>query len=881
MPIDLNALLPTLIEETFENLDDIDESLLTLDIHQPDHEKINNILRALHTIKGNSNIFHLTSLGALMHTIENLMSEFQKGTIEFDKNQIELILQSSDSIRKTLKNLKTTNTLEDKEISQLDNKFKEFLNNSEVSDLKESSNFKPSLISNQNQSVQNLDETNLHKNIIPQSTYAFQIHLQVEPNIFKCNLKPEYLFDFLKESGKFEIKLDNSLLPNLDELDPMECYCIWDINLITHLEKKEVIDVLSWVFNDKNIIITNITDEDKNHLIQNGITNKAQLSSQPGLTDKEARPQAKPEKKDEASQLTTIRVSSEKIDILMGNASELLIIESILKENLKNHDVKFYSSIIEQFELFEKNLKQLQENVLTIRMVPIAFAINRFPRMVFEISNKLNKEVDFVIKGSETEIDKAMIEKIVDPLLHLIRNAIDHGIEPQEIRKKLGKPSVGHLEFESYHESDNIVIELKDDGAGIDPELIKYAAIERGLLKKNSYIPQSELLQIIFKPGFTTKKTATDLSGRGVGLNVVEKNIRELGGSITVHSEVKKGTTFIIKLPLTLAIIDAQILQLGNELILLPIVSIVEMSLINLALFKKESTGFFYNFHETWIPLLNLNIIFQNEKSKNLNEMFVIIIQKNEKVFGILCDDILAQQPVVILTLEENFIKVPTIAAATIMGDGSIKLILDVLDLCNLAFNPTTMPTLSTQHFFYHQLGSASRFSSKNSNKHHKKANQSQDTTANEYLCFILNNKQFGINMRAVREISLIKTITYLPFSPHYLLGVLNFRSSIIPVVDLRLFFNMETNSQPATSILIVVQISNNFNKTIGLIVDSIYEIRDINNHDICDVPSAGYLLYKNYIKGLVYIKNRLITLLDINRILSSNSTSNTTQLEK
>ena len=324
---------------------------------------------------------------------------------------------------------------------------------------------------------------------------------------------------------------------------------------------------------------------------------------------------------------------------------------------------------------------------MKIRMLPISFAFNRFPRMIRDLSVKIGKKVDLQINGENTELDKTVMEKIGDPLVHLVRNAIDHGIEPLEERIAAGKPETGTIKLDAYHKGGNIVIEIEDDGKGIDPEVIAKKAIEKGVISDTSGMTDSQIYELIFEPGFSTAAEISDISGRGVGMDVVRKNIKALGGRIDILSEKGKGSTFRVHLPLTLAILDGQLIRVGKEVYIIPLLAIVESLEIKPELVNYVSGNTaVYRLRDDNVPIIPIykEFAIQSDNTELDNALLVVVEGDGYKV-GLLVDDLLAQQQVVIKSLETNYKQVNGISGATILGDGSVALILDVPGLINMA----------------------------------------------------------------------------------------------------------------------------------------------------------------------------------------------------
>ena len=376
----------------------------------------------------------------------------------------------------------------------------------------------------------------------------------------------------------------------------------------------------------------------------------------------------------------SIRVSVEKIDELMNTVGELVITQAMLSQlgaALEGPNAEKLRAGLAQLE---RNTRELQESVMRVRMLPISFVFSRFPRMVRDIAQRLGKQIDLKLTGEQTELDKTVLEKIGDPLVHLVRNSIDHGIEMPEARVAAGKPAAGTVHLDACHRGGNIAVEVSDDGGGLDKDRILAKARSRGLVGQNDVLTDDQIHDLIFLPGFSTAEKTTDLSGRGVGMDVVRRNVKELGGKIELRSERGKGSRFIITLPLTLAIVDGQSVAVGAETYIIPLISIVEsMRLKETGISRLSGHNEVFSFRGDYLPIIRLHELFGVQpRTRALHEGLVVIAEGDGRRVGLFVDDLLGQQQVVIKSLEANYGHVEGVSGATILGDGSVALILDV-----------------------------------------------------------------------------------------------------------------------------------------------------------------------------------------------------------
>ncbi|MGH8268679.1 MAG: chemotaxis protein CheA, partial [Steroidobacteraceae bacterium] len=383
----------------------------------------------------------------------------------------------------------------------------------------------------------------------------------------------------------------------------------------------------------------------------------------------------------------SIRVSVEKIDELMNTVGELVITQAMLSQLGSYFDGPEAEKLRAGLGQLERNVRELQESVMRVRMLPISFVFSRFPRMVRDLAQRLGKQIELKLTGEQTELDKTVLEKIGDPLVHLVRNCIDHGIESPGARTAAGKPAEGTVHLDACHRGGNIAVEVSDNGGGLDKDRILAKARARGLVGPNDSLSDAEIHELIFVPGFSTAEKTTDLSGRGVGMDVVRRNVKELGGKIEVRSEAGRGSRFTITLPLTLAIVDGQSVAVGTETYIVPLVSIVEsMQLKATGVTRLSGHSEVLSFRGDYLPIIRLHELFGVEpRSRALHEGLVVVAEGDGRRVGLFVDDLLGQQQVVIKSLQANYGHIEGVSGATILGDGSVALILDVPGLIRAA----------------------------------------------------------------------------------------------------------------------------------------------------------------------------------------------------
>ena len=544
---------------------------------------------------------------------------------------------------------------------------------------------------------------------------AWKISFRPYPELFARGNDPLRMLRELAELGTLEAQTSFDSLPAFKKLDPENCYLSWSIDLQGAVEEAAIREVFDWADGDCDLDIVAVevpapaaaaspggpADDIINHdliaefdamIAADAAPKYAPVVAAPAeaatatttVTDSPAETSKVSKSETNAAggigDSGSIRVSVEKIDELMNTVGELVITQSMLSQLGKNLE----GPSSEQFRLglaeLERNMRELQESVMRVRMLPISFVFSRFPRMVRDLAQRLGKEVNLVLTGEHTELDKTVLEKIGDPLVHLVRNSIDHGIEKPDVRKANGKPAFGTLKLDASHRGGNICVEVGDDGGGMNPARILAKARERGVIGPNDVLTDAQACELIFMPGFSTAETTTDVSGRGVGLDVVRRNVKELGGTIETRNDPGKGARFIITLPLTLAIVDGQSIAVGKQSYIVPLISIIESLQIKQgALNRVAGQGEVFSFRGDYVPVIRLHEIFGVEpRSHELHQGLIVIVEGDGRRVGLFVDDLLGQQQVVIKSLETNYGHIDGVSGATILGDGSVALILDL-----------------------------------------------------------------------------------------------------------------------------------------------------------------------------------------------------------
>lgn len=668
MSIDMSQFRQVFFEESFEGLEIMETGLMALTPGERGGETINAIFRAAHSIKGGAGTFGFAEIGEFTHILETLLDETRDGRRVVTAESVDVLLEGVDVLRMMLTAAREDSPQDAAAIQTVRERLEALLN-AGAPDESKAAPAKP------------LEQT------APAPT-RFRIRFVPEPQLAATGNDPLRLLEELAELGEVAVTTDTSRLPAFDGLDPELSLLGYEIELTGVTSESAIREIFDWVEDDAEIELTPIeAAEPTQPAAPESDSAPALTVLEPPEDRRSGEDRRQAERRKVQPEASSIRVSTEKIDALINMVGELVITQSMLNE----FDGEMGADEIERLRAglaqLERNTRELQESVMRIRMLPISFAFNRFPRLVRDLSSKLGKKVELELNGEQTELDKTVMEKIGDPLVHLVRNSLDHGIETPVARKDKGKPETGRLELNAFHEGGNIVIEIADDGGGLDTDRIMAKARERGLVGADETLPEAAIHDLIFHAGFSTAEAISDVSGRGVGMDVVRRNIKDLGGTIQVTSARDVGSTFTIRLPLTLAILDGQLCRVGEQTLIVPLVAIVESLQVEPGQIKAVSgRAELYRLRDEYIPIVRPETVFgfRNDAAR-LEDGLIVIVESERRKVGLFVDDLLAQQQVVIKSLETNYRRVEGISGATILGSGRVALILDVAGLLTLS----------------------------------------------------------------------------------------------------------------------------------------------------------------------------------------------------
>ena len=658
MSMDITDFYQTFFDEADELLADMEQHLLDLVPEAPDSEQLNAIFRAAHSIKGGAGTFGFTILQETTHLMENLLDEARRGEMQLNTDIINLFLETKDIMQEQLDAYKSSAEPDAASFEYICNALRQL-------------------------ALEAKGEASAP--VVPAAKLSV-VDAVAEPDTAPDAPagKLRVVLSRLKEN---EVNLLEEELGNLATLsNVVKGKDSLAATLDDGIGQDDIVAVLCFVIEADQIAFE--TEAAAVEAPAPAENTPAVVAAAPALkaVPKETAAPARGEKPAaRSSESTSIRVAVEKVDQLINLVGELVITQSMLAQRSNELDPVTHGDLITSMGQLQRNARDLQESVMSIRMMPMEYVFSRFPRLVRDLAGKLNKQIELTLMGSSTELDKSLIERIIDPLTHLVRNSLDHGIELPENRVAAGKSPVGNLVLSAEHQGGNICIEVTDDGAGLNRERILAKAISQGMAV-NENMTDEEVGMLIFAPGFSTAEQVTDVSGRGVGMDVVKRNIQEMGGHVEIQSKQGAGTTIRILLPLTLAILDGMSVKVADEVFILPLNAVMEsLQPREEDLHPLAGGERVLEVRGEYLPLVELWKVFEVDGAKTeATQGIVVILQSAGRRYALLVDQLIGQHQVVVKNLESNYRKVPGISAATILGDGSVALIVDVSALQGL-----------------------------------------------------------------------------------------------------------------------------------------------------------------------------------------------------
>ncbi|MCM1495336.1 MAG: chemotaxis protein CheA [Bacteroides sp.] len=686
--MDLSQYLEIFIDETKEHLQSLNDQVLIMEQDPENIDTVNEIFRAAHSLKGMAGTMGFKRMQRLTHDLENVFSEIRNGKMSVTPDIVDIVFKCLDALESYLANIQESADEGTEDNEEIINLLNDALNSS-ASDSepaepqKEAPAEAPEADGDKRKflSLSLADfEINAMKEALEKGMNVYGATVYIQET---CILKAARAFLAFKgvESVGEIIKSD----PSVQDIEDERFDFDFSMFIISEKPAEQVHKVIANVSEIKEVVLEPFTPP-------TAPAAKAEApEAKPEETAAEGKPEgtkeAAPDKKKAATETKkkpvvnrSVRVDIEKLDDLMNLVSELIIAKNGLVSANENEDGEQTQQFNEQIEYLERITTNLHESVMKVRMVPIESVVNRFPRMIRDLSKKLNKEMELIMTGEETELDRTVIDEIGDPLMHMLRNAADHGLESTIDRIRKGKPQVGTIRLNAYQDGNNVTIEVSDDGSGVDVEKVKASAIKKGNLTEEqaAMMSDKEAVDLLFQPAFSTAEKVSDISGRGVGLDVVKSKIEGLGGDVEVNTVLGEGTTFIVRLPLTLAIIQALMVEVQEEKYAIPLNSIVTVEDVPQEDIKLVQNKEVINLRGSVIPLIRLDQILDlDNRTEEPESLVVVIVKKGDKQAGLVIDNLIGQQEIVIKPLGKYIYIHKMFSGATILGDGDVALIID------------------------------------------------------------------------------------------------------------------------------------------------------------------------------------------------------------
>lgn len=844
MELDMSVYLGAFLDEVDEQLQTLEEEVLNLEQDGENLDTIQKIFRAAHTLKGSSAAMGMDKMKELTHKVENVFDAIRNHQLKVDTGIVNLIFDSIDTIH-SLKEAILNGTLDAVDVSELIGRLEACKN--AATDTSEA-------VVQKVEHVQPLSDATIFPEVMfdeyqkDMAEKAFELGMNVMAVYVSLNeqtmLKSVRAFlidNNLKEIGEVVASFPASEV--IEDETQFEGNIVFI--LVTGAKNQEVLSIVNSVSDIKSVHLSMITAANLESFClgkKMGVVEQKSIESS-------ATSSASPKSTGKIQVQQTVRVDVERLESLLNLVGELVISQTMLTGVRSRLDERYPNNPdMEGFQEVENHLGQivseLQEGMMKTRMLPIEQLFNRFPRMVRDIAQKANKDINFIMKGKETELDRNLIEEIGDPIIHLLRNSLDHGVESPEEREKVGKSRQGTVVLKAAQEENHVVVMISDDGKGIDVEKIKQSAIKKQQItaEEAERMTEKELVFLIFKSGVSTADQVTDISGRGVGMDIVRSHIEKLNGMIDIETKMGEGTTFTIKLPLTLAIIRSLLIQLGEQQFAIPLANVQEIIRLNpdeVQTIQNQEVGIVRN---RVLPLVRLHKRLNTGEPDQLNKkrLLVVIVGLAEKRVGIVIDQTLGNQEIVIKPLGKYMGSPKYIAGATIMGDGKVALILDVGSIVIEEGTKDMAPM-----------------------------NQEKETIHAEKLIgmtsFKLGDEEYGIEIEHVQDIITVPVISPIINSPFSILGMSHFRGKLISVMDLRQRLDLPEQPLSRKSRIIVVEIKN---QLLGLLVDQVIQVLKVNEEQMEHAPGYESQIDEAYIRGIYHVENRLMIFLDVNRII-------------
>lgn len=691
--MDVTQYLEIFLDETKEHLQSLSDQFMILEQEPDNMDTINEIFRSAHTLKGMAGTMGYKRMQTLTHDMENVFSEVRNNTIKVDGAMVDLLFQCLDALEEYTENIQNTGDEGTNDNEHLIKALNDYLAKNSgdgapqpaKEEKKEPAKEEPKQEAGADPGKEKWREIKLgdteHTVIAEakkQGKKCLGVTVYVQESCILKAARAFLVYKALEELGDMIVSV-----PSAQDIEDEHFEFDFSVIILTDADVETVKNAILNVSEIEATYVGEVEPVQPEEAVKPAAIAEAQPKEEE--QPKKAAPAA-PAKAADKKPISkpivnrTVRVDIEKLDVLMNLVSELIIAKNSLVSTSSQEGILTNNTFNEQIEYLESVTTNLHESVMKVRMVPIETVVQKFPKMIRDLSKKLDKKMQLIMSGEETELDRTVVDEIGDPLMHLLRNSADHGLESAEVRKERGKPEVGSIFLNAYQDGNNVIIEVRDDGNGIDVEAVKKKAIERGTItpEQAENMADKDVIGLLFLPSFSTSEKVTDVSGRGVGLDVVKSKIESLSGEVEVKTKLGEGSTFIIRLPLTLAIIQALMVEVGGEKYAIPLGSIQTIEDVEPAEIKYVQAKEVINLRGTVIPLIRLNEVLDNESTKKPDEnLLVIIVKKGDKLAGLVVDELMGQQEIVIKSLGNYINKNKIISGATILGDGEIALILD------------------------------------------------------------------------------------------------------------------------------------------------------------------------------------------------------------
>lgn len=664
MDLDIGQYINLFVEEGKEHLQNMNDALLALEKDTGNESLVNEIFRVAHTLKGMAGTMGFTNMANLTHEMENVLDGIRNKEIVLTEDVIDIIFECFDVLDESVNQIASSGEESKEDFTGLVERLRSISKGNGKED---------ELRTSTSKLAPYIDEyvINIIKKAEAEGLDAYNIEIRLSPNCMLKSARAFIVVNTLETMG--EIIHSN---PSIEDIEDEKFDLTFSLIFISKEEEKKIKDSLNSISELENINITPIKETDVNDKEIEFLEEDNRSKDASNIVEKNGTRHF--ERQNKVGK--TVRVDIDRLDNLMNLVSELIIIKTRMDEL---SDISNKENMTEAIEYLERITTSLHDAVMKVRMVPIERVFNRFPRMVRDLSKELNKEINLQMYGEETEVDRTVIDEIGDPLIHIIRNSIDHGIETPEERVKLNKPKAGNVILKAYPDGNNVVIEVVDDGRGIDAAKVRKKAVEKDLisLEESETLSEDDIISLLFQPGFSTSDEVSDVSGRGVGLDVVKSKIESINGSIEIETQQNIGTKFIIRIPLTLAIIQALLIKLKEEIYAIPLSSITEIISLPKDNIRNVQGQDIILYRGKTIPLIRLHQVMGLDFDDSGDEYLVVVVRKGEKQAALLVEDLIGQQEIVIKPLGKYLSNIRYLSGATILGNGNVSLILDINSL--------------------------------------------------------------------------------------------------------------------------------------------------------------------------------------------------------